>query len=226
MGRQSLRVTMLLGVLITALGGTGIFAAFTDRATTGVNSVESGSRPRAVDIMLAQATLNPSTSQVECGQFSHDLATGIFSVQGVQPGAFPNDAEVSYVCLKNVGSGTISIDAKVIDVVDVDTACTGDEAEAGDATCGGSQQGELSAALALQIEDVACATGSPNGLQSNSVANWPANPVPLPAPLAAGAVTCARFLTWIPASTDESILQVVQSDLVEWRIAFDAALAP
>jgi predicted ribosomally synthesized peptide with SipW-like signal peptide len=35
MGRQSLRIVMVLGVLVTLVGGTGIFAAFTDRATTG-----------------------------------------------------------------------------------------------------------------------------------------------------------------------------------------------
>ena len=49
MGRHTLRITIVLGMLVTLLGGTGIFATFTDRATGGQATVSSGARPKAAE---------------------------------------------------------------------------------------------------------------------------------------------------------------------------------
>jgi hypothetical protein len=232
MERHTLRIVIVLGVLVTLLGGTGIFAVFTDRATTGTNSAETGSRQQAVDLKIEQALLD--AAGVNCdgnldGMLFNqdDLATGIFSVSGMQPGNYPADADTAYVCLFNAGSGTIDVEATVIDLVDTDTGCTGDEAAAGDTTCGSNQVGELGGAIAAQMEQLDCnSTAASTPIQSNSLAYWPASPAPLNASLAPGDVACLAFYLWVPASTDETTLQLVQSDKVEWRFAFDAALAP
>lgn len=235
MGRQALRITILLGVLISIVGGTGIFAVFSDRATTGTNSAETGSRQAAVDLRIEAAALPPAgdpalncDGNLDGALFNaDDLTTGIFSVNGIQPGDYPADADVAYLCLFNAGSGTIDVEATVIDIVDTDTACTGDEAVAGDATCGSNQAGELSGAIAAQMEQLDCANFSVSTpIQANSIANWPSVPAPLTSSLAPGAIACLAFYLWVPASTDETTLQIAQSDRVEWRFAFDAALAP
>jgi hypothetical protein len=229
-GRHALRITILLGILITLIGGTGIFAVFTDRATTGSNSAETGSRQQAVDLKIETALLDVPVNcdgDLDGTLFNHDdLTTGIFSVSGIQPGDYPADADVAYVCLLNAGSGTIDVEATAIDIVDTDTGCTGDEAAAGDATCGGDQLGELSGAIAAQMEQLDCDTAASTPIQANSLANWAANPAPLSASLAPGEIACLAFYLWVPASTDETTLQIAQSDTVTWRFAFDAALAP
>lgn len=231
MGRQSLRLTMLLGVLITAIGGTGIFAVFTDRATTGTNNAETGQRQKAVELKISTALLDGPAVNCDGDQDSvmfedDDLQTGIFSVSNIQPGDYPADADIAYVCLLNAGSGTIDVDVTAINVVDTDTGCTGDEAEAGDATCGSNQLGELSASIATQMEQVDCDTTVGAPIQSNSIANWASVPASVPGSLGPGDVVCLAFYLWLPASADETTLQVAQSDKVEWRFAFDAALAP
>jgi hypothetical protein len=230
MGRHALRITILLGILITLVGGTGIFAVFTDRATTGTNSAETGSRQQAVDLKIETALLDAPVTcdgDLNLQLFDQDdLTTGIFSVSGVQPGAYPADADVAYVCLLNAGSGTIDVEASAIDIVDTDTGCTGDEAAAGDATCGGDQLGELSGAIAAQMEQLDCATAGSTPIQSNSIANWASIPAQLPGSLAPGDIACLAFYLWVPASTDETTLQIAQSDKVAWRFAFDATLAP
>lgn len=222
MGRLGLRMMVLLGLLITAVGGTGIFAVFTDTVVTGPNSASTGSRPAAVDVVLAPAALVGGA--VDCGGYTHQMVTGIFSVEELQPGDYPDDAEVAYVCIRNEGSGLIDVEAAVTELIDQDFACTGDEAAAGDATCGGDQLGELSAAIASQMERVDCATGALTPVQARSLADWVANPAPVATALAPSAVTCLRFLIWVPAATEEATIQKVQTDLVSWRYAFNATL--
>jgi hypothetical protein len=230
MARQSLRVTMLLGMLITIVGGTGIFAVFTDRATTGTNSVETGARPSAVNVRIAEALVDENLSTISCDvnqgvTFTDDLATGIFSVENLQPDSAT--AAAAYVCLENAGSGSIDIRATVIELVDTDTACTGDEADAGDATCGGGELGELSGALMASMSRLECGTSASTPLAQDTLAGWPANPdFALTQPLAPNDVACVAFLVWLPSSTPEATIQVTQSDKVEWRFAFDATLTP
>jgi predicted ribosomally synthesized peptide with SipW-like signal peptide len=225
MGRQTLRIVMVLGVLVTLVGGTGIFAAFTDRATTGTNTVTSGARPHAADIRISPALVEGV--QVNCDAdanmvFDDDLTTGLFELNGFQPGIVSNPA---YLCIRNEGSASVDVAAAVIDLVDTDVDCTGDEAEVGDLTCGESQAGELSFVVAIQIEQVACATNASNPLQSNSLASWVANPVTIPGSLAPNEVRCIRFVPLYPSTTVEADIQLAQSDQVQWRFAFDASVA-
>ena len=41
MQRHMLRLTLILGVMVTLLSGTGVFAVFTDQASGGTNTVNS-----------------------------------------------------------------------------------------------------------------------------------------------------------------------------------------
>lgn len=230
MGRQSLRLTMLLGVLITALGGTGIFAAFTDRATTGTNSAETGPRPLAVDLKISLADAvagSPVNCDAEGDAFpfdDDDLTTGLFAATNLQPGG--GGGQSADLCLANFGAGTIDVTALAIDLVDTDVACTGDEADAGDLTCGTDQLGELSGALTIRMRHLDCAIGTEVSVDDHLLANMAANPVPVSSSLAPNGIVCLRLTVFVAASTPEETVQVIQSDKVEWRFAFDAALAP
>src|SRR5690348_3456865 len=152
MGKQTLRITIVLGMLVTLLGGTGIFATFSDRATAGDNSVTTGERARAADLKIAPA----DPSQQPAGatlclpattQWTDDTTTGQFTAGSLHPG---DNMGPSYLCLLNAGTAPLIVNASVIDLVDADVDCTGDEAAAGDTTCGidqttqQPQEGELS----------------------------------------------------------------------------------
>src|SRR3954471_5430377 len=54
MRRPALVTIIVLGSVVTLVGATGIYAEFTDRATTGTNTATSGERPRAADLAQAQ----------------------------------------------------------------------------------------------------------------------------------------------------------------------------
>jgi hypothetical protein len=231
MGRQSLRLTMLLGVLITAIGATGIFAAFTDRATTGTNSAQTAPRPSAVDLRISVAAEPVPGVPVNCdGDLDtilfedDDLTTGIFAATNLQPGG--GGGQSAYVCLASFGSGTIDVSATAIDVVDTDVDCTGDEAAAGDTTCGSGQLGELSGALVARIRYLDCATGLEVGIVDDVLANWVVTPLPVTSALAPQGIVCLRLTVFVAGTTPEATVQLIQSDKVEWRFAFDAALAP
>ena len=223
MGSQSLRIVMVLGVLVTLVGGTGIFAAFTDRATTGANTVTTGPRPHAADIRISPASVVGGMVTCDAALESENLTTGLFEVAAFQPGSA---AEPAYVCIKNVGSAAVGLTASVIDLIDTDPECTGDEAEAGDATCGGSQAGELAAVVWVQIEQaLTCDTSQAELVGANFLANWIANPVGFPVALPPGNVSCLRFDVIYSSGTPEASVQLAQSDLVQWRFAFDASVS-
>jgi predicted ribosomally synthesized peptide with SipW-like signal peptide len=96
MGRHSLRIIMVLGALVTLVGGTGIFAVFTDRATGGDNTVTSGTRPKSADLRIEPAVLDAATGTFNCdGDLdgllwqNDDTTTAQYTVADVQPGNSP-----------------------------------------------------------------------------------------------------------------------------------------
>lgn len=227
MVRTSLRITIVLGVLLTLVGGTGIFAVFTDRATAGDNSVSSGTRPRAADLRIEAGEL--ASGQINCDADldliiwkQDDLTTGQFSATGIQPGA---DLGSSYVCLRNVGAAPVAVSASAIDLADIEDACSGDEAAAGDTSCAAGEAGELSGLLLVDMDRVVCM--SPVMLQVNN------SPAPLSAmsptdllgtgfQLAPDEILCIQVNVTYPATTPESAAQRAQTDTATWRFAFDA----
>lgn len=225
-GRPLLRAIMVLGTILTLVGGTGIFAVFSDRATTGVNDVSSGQLTPAADIQLAGASID---TQLTCGQFAENLVTGFFTIADLQPTL--GESHRQYFCLRNVGSSALTLTASAIDIVDTDVACTGDEDAFGDATCGSDQAGELSSVVRAVAVNVDCSTAAFLG-QTDSVDLSAFSAAPLPidgiasagSTLAPGATACYWIEIRYPDSQAEADIQIAQSDRVQWRFAFDGSV--
>ena len=231
MRRRLLAATMALGLVVTAMGFTGIYAVFSDRATTGLNSAESGTQPKVADLkmatVLAFGFCNGAT-------YSDDLATGIIDVTDLQPE--DGGSQFVWLCLKNVGTATLALTTSVIDLVETETGCTGDEAAAGDTTCGiapvgggtGIGDGELGTVLNAQVLPFDCVTEDqlPNGVVQ-SLETLASTPGSL-GTLAPNAIACLRVSVYIPGPGGDltvEALQRAQSDKAQWRFAFDGTAA-
>jgi hypothetical protein len=226
MNRRLLVSLMAFGAVITLVGAAGIFAVFTDRATTGTNSVTSGARASAAHLQIAQGV----PGDTNCGvtpAFSDDLATGIFTITDAQPDGFLSPSR--HVCLRNAGSADLAISMAVIDLVNVETDCTGDEAAAGDNNCGivggVPGAGELAQVISASVVQVDCfggppipGTGTTGSLQTLATIPGGAS---LGASMAPGAVICLQLDISYPNTTTNTAVLVAQSDQVTWRYAFD-----
>jgi hypothetical protein len=164
--RAALASIAAFGAVLTLAGTTGVFAVFTDRATTGTNSWASKGLPRAADLQLATGSVDVGvTWTVSCGTYADDLTSGFITMTN----AAANDGfGGEFVCLKNAGSQTVDVTTSAIDIADVDTACTGDEA-AVDATCGPGvndtpRAGELSPLVQASMIVADCANANQGGL--------------------------------------------------------------
>jgi len=219
--RRSVLTTMMaVGVVITLTGASGIFAVFTDRATTGTNSYASRAEPRAADLQLAAVTSTGDGTVLTCGTYVDDLATGIIEASD----RAPNDGAGSqFLCVRNAGSQSIEVDVSAIDLVDLDHACTGDELAADPDTCGGDLEGELSQQLDVQAVFFECdASNVFTTTAAVTLASMETTPVSLFS-LMPGAVRCVGFAHYFVVDEVES--QHTQSDTAQWKYAFDAATA-
>jgi hypothetical protein len=216
MRRSVLSTFLVLGVVLTAVGGTGLFAALSDTTRTGTNSANSGAlAPASADLQLATAT--QGTGGVTCGTFTENLNTGFFTVGGLQPGGA---AEDRVFCLRNVGTQTANVSARVEELVETELACSGDE-QAVDQSCGGGV-GELSEALTAYFAVVAPCSGSPGSpvpSPTTRLTNLATTPAQL-GTLGAGAVGCYQATLAYPATTAPNTAQRAQTDQVMWRYAF------
>lgn len=215
MRRIALVLATALGSVLCLLGGTVLFSALQDTARTGTNSAESGALGASADIQLARATLDAQNNLV-CGTFSDDLATGLFSAASVSPGYL---SAPEYVCVKNVGSQQVSLTALSDELVDIDVACTGDEAANGDSTCGGDLAGELSDVLRVSYSTINCASGSSLGGESQTL-KQNTTIAALLGTLAPSATSCHVISVDYPAATPNADVQKAQSDRVTWRFRF------
>jgi len=211
---------IVVGAIVTAVGGTGIFAVFTDRATQVLpNTVESGAEPKAADIQIA---IFGEVAGELCGPFQENLATPLFNVVNVRPG----NTHQNTVCLRNNGSANVSLTASVLDLTQSDPQCTGDE-QAIDPQCGqpGSGQGQLADALQIDFQETDCLAGAPVGSeQSYGLAALASTPgaVGSATGLLAATTTCLRITVRYPSTSPVNTVQAAQSDQVSWRFAFDA----
>jgi len=241
MERHSLRLTIVLGVLITAMGSTGIFAVFTDRSTSGPNTVTSGSLPHAADLKIAAAAdvggaylcdrdndgqFEPADSTIAWTQ--DNTLTSQFNVANLQPGDTTNGA---MFCLHNDGSSPLSLSATALDLLDVDVDCTGDELAAGDTDCGPGPVGivhfgELSSVIVVDLMRVTCElspafTHQVIGTVSSGLADFNGIALGVGTPLQPGQTTCILSTVRYPSTTGAAAQQRAQSDRTTWRFAFD-----
>jgi hypothetical protein len=224
MKRASLTAVTALGGVISIAGAAGIFAVFTDQATTGDNSVVTGERPRSADILLAMTATDPGAYPVACGVFQQDLTTPLFNVTDLRPG----DAASAAICLGNEGTNPVGVSASAIDLLETETGCTGDEQAAGDSTCG-QGGGEVSPVLMVTVWATDCSTGTGAG----GGQDWQP-PSALLGDMASSALavtdvspnTVACLLVTLALSGPDDLLQVAQTDRASWRFAFDAVAQP
>ncbi len=213
MRRPVLLSVMAAGAVISLVSTTGIFAVFTDRATTGTNSLQTGALARAVDVQVATFTPNSPGSSLSgtCGEFTDDSTTPLLNVETAQPSATTFRGPT--VCVKNAGSLAATVLQNRIDVADVDVECTGDEATV-DTTCGASGLGEVSRSLEVRTHWGDCA-GSAN---SSAFALFDAEFTGrLFEP---GQVMCVHQEFRYNPTGDNAIAG--QSDRLTWRYAYDA----
>jgi hypothetical protein len=225
MGRQTWRIVIVLGALITLLSGTGIFAVFSDRATTGAATITSGERARAADLKLALAA--EIDGAVSCDPDSDgtvdaldDLVTPLFTAWDLQPG---QSAGYQYLCLINAGSGALDATVTVIDLIDLEGGCTGDEEAAGDGACGPGDSGELSPYILINVELVECQASSMTIKgRTESPASYAATPWDFTDDaIEPGATACLRINSQYRPDVTEAQAQLAQTDQVTWRFAFD-----
>jgi hypothetical protein len=210
--RRSVLVTVVvLGSLVCAIGGTGLFAALTDTATSGTNSAESGAMAASADIQVATGTFSGTT--IECGTFSENLATAFFTESDVKPGTI---TQSRLYCVKNVGSQAVTLSALADSLTDVDYACTGDEELHGDTTCGNDGAGELSSVLRANYSQYASCTDLTGGGPSPFLKDNATTPQPL-GTIEPGATRCFSLDLIYTAGTPNVEAQKAQSDRVTWR---------
>lgn len=224
--RRSLLLTIAALGAVVSLTGAGLFAALTDSATTGSNAVESAPLAASADIQVGAVTLfDHDGVALTCESFSEDLSTGFFDLTGFGVDAVSNP---EYLCIRNVGSRTVSVSAFTDSLTDIDIACTGDEAlydtEAG--SCGGDGPGELSDLVLAGYYTVDCATNNGPG-QLISLKENQTNPYAVDVALAPGAIACLRVdvsYEWRTTIATPEAVQKAQSDKVTWRYRFDATV--
>jgi hypothetical protein len=229
MERQVLRITIVLGMVVTLVGGTGIFATFTDRATAGTSTVSSGERPKAADLKIAAAAPESATGLFNCGTYADDLAGSLITGSDLQPGQTAGQA---FLCVENAGSGTASVSATVTDLVDTDLGCTGDEAAAGDSCDVVGDPGELGSLILLDYELLECATAVGQE-QFQFIAGYTEAPSFFAGTpwdflaggtMAPGAVACFHVAARYRPDVTEQQAQLAQTDQLSWTFAFDATV--
>ena len=222
MTRRLLAVATALGLLVSAIGFTGIYANLSDTATIGPNQMGTTERARAADLKVA------SDAGGSCGTFVDSIDAAVFSGYYATS---PDWRSSYFLCLKNAGISDLAVRLAISDLTDTDPDCTGDEEEAGDTTCGGGGVGEASSVLRTEVVEVDCATLEVLGTEGGATLAALRDYVPQagtfeawdPGMLAAGSTTCWRLTLHYPAIGDgvtETQAQIAQTDLVNWTWAF------
>lgn len=215
MQRQLLRVVLVLGVLVTLVGGTGLYAVFSDQASTGTNQVDSGAVARAADLQIATGHLSPGP--VDCGTFVEDLTVGVITMTDAQPGSVTNGT----FCLKNAGTASLGVTMTASNIVNIELDCSGDEASVDD-TCDAGRAGELSPNLVVVVTEALCASSDPTNSSSSALDDLVGAPIILRGGTAIGpgATYCGYWTVIYPDSTKPDLVQLAQTDRATWAFTF------
>jgi hypothetical protein len=208
--------TIVLGGLLSMLGLSGAFAAFTDTAQSGTTSkerIQSASRPKEVDLKVG-VPADTNTCQA-----ANDNTTHGVNIPGLPYGTA---TPVGIVCVRNAGSQPTAVRIQSVAINQIDTACTGDEAVV-DTTCGGGGAGELGNVL-LQVADANatrsnCTPGTLEGRAETQTFN--SHPVYVSSVLEPGQIMCFNYSFELPSGGSDALV-AAQSDDVLFRWSFDA----
>lgn len=228
MRRPVLLSIAAFGLVVSAVSGSGLFAAVTSTVDSGPNAVTS--KVQASGLEIATASNGTNGGPITCGTFGGTPTTPLITAAALEPG----QGVPGFFCLRNTAGQSAALTVSAVNFSSVDTDCTGGEAAVDD-TCGGGQSGELHSHLATFIEEADCATGEfvadfpPVDVDNPLVADLTSDPLSL-GPIGPGAVRCfgagAVYGTG-PLATppDSETIQLEQSDQVSWRYRFFATVA-
>jgi len=227
MTRRLLAMILGLGLIVTMIGFTGIYAVLSDRAQTGDFNVNTGERAKAADLKIASAGAPGACT----GQ---EFVDSIEGTQFTLNNAVPDMSSGVSVCLWNAGSSALEVHMVATDVADIDTDCTGNEADFGDDTCGGDAAGELASIIQVHLYPIDCATPFTGEHGIASVADL-ASYTPQagvfedwdPGLMQPDEIKCLFLNVVYPGignGTTEAQAQLAQSDSLSWRLAFDGTV--
>lgn len=166
-------------------------------------------RQSAVDLKVAVH------NGVACGEF-RDALPVLVAQSGLQPG---DRTPPVTVCAVNRVSANARLTLAVIERVETDTSCSGEEATI-DATCGGNGTGELGGSLLVHISTQPGCTGAFKAPTSIAFQSLAASAVPVLPDMKINRVQCISLaLEHRPASEQAAV--AAQTDSVGWRYAFD-----
>lgn len=219
--RRAVLLTMsTLGLIVCLVGSTGLFAALTDTADLGPNNVDAAGLPGSAELKLAYRVPDPQNpGATVCGQYEDDLTTQAF----IDASGFVADSSATNnVCIKNVGSQSVDVSATAVNLVDVETDCTGDEQDLGDASCGNDAQGELSNVIQVRFYPIVCATGEGiGGSDASGLDDLVGTPLLItPSGLAPDTEICFDISVEEPSGYPVLDRQLAQSDSVSWMFRF------
>lgn len=163
-----------------------------------------------VDVKVAKLTNG------RCGKLDDSLPV-LISRTGVRPGEVAGDVTV---CVANSGDNAALLSLRILELVDVDPACTGAE-PARDTTCGGGKRGELSPSLLQQVGLGACPSvpSDTSPALDRRLPALQASSLVLVERLRSKQVVCVRLrLRYEPPNLAASIAS--QSDRTTWRYIF------
>ncbi|HEX5014309.1 MAG TPA: hypothetical protein VFV72_09145 [Candidatus Limnocylindrales bacterium] len=214
-----------MGLIVSVLGSTGLFAALSDTARTGQNQIDSAPLAGSAELKIQPATYTPPSplgggESISCPLtgWVDDLTTGGFTATSVQPGF---DSGNTYYCIQNAGSQTVHLLGNTDSVIDVENGCTGDEALLGDTSCGGAliEDGELSDVIQVRWAPVSCVTVVSGGETTIQIDGNETAPVDLGL-IAPGEIRCFGLGAFYPTVTPVDEVQRAQSDRIQWRFKF------
>lgn len=192
-GRLKPSVVGILALAATISGASFVGARDQDGPDIKVATVTAGRCERPADSLPILVT----TAGAEAGDVVGDVS----------------------VCVNNRGEPAWALlSMRAIELVDVDTSCTGGEASV-DATCGGGAQGELSGSLVQLVGVAACPSVPESQLSVRGDLSDLAERPLLLALMRHNQDLCVRLqLRYVPV--DAVAAEVSQSDSTTWRYAF------
>lgn len=219
------------GVVLACATLLGVFAAISDTADTGTLSVESEDLAASIELKIADHEVSSSERCTDPGavpsaSYVDDQTIDLLTLADANPGS----TLTRYVCVKNEGAQPAVVSLDLLNTADVETGCTGDEADT-DATCG-TGAGELADDVDVTVTQIGPADTSTVGC--NETAQTPAvtydgvadstASAALGGTIPGGAFACYQVVATYDAATPAGEVTDNQTDQVTWQHRFHGEL--